>query len=132
MRLTNMSQQVGIFWLLAKGRILIDSTPLDKAERYDRYLIHSASHIDVWERWRREGKVAAEQEYDQLPMGRVAFDWVLERATLLADRRILEDQGAMQEIADRLGLPANTRIDTDPHYWTDFVMDEDASDDDDS
>jgi hypothetical protein len=43
---------------------------------------------------------------------------VAERPSLLADRRILDDQAAMKEIMTRLGLPGDTRIDTDPHYRT--------------
>ena len=130
---TDMPPHVGIFWLLPPDRcVLIDSTPLEEAERYERHLIHSASHIDVWERWRREGKVPEDLAYDQVPRGRVAYDWVSERATLLADRRILEDPAVMQEIIERLGLPPGTRIDTDPHYWTGSVMDQDDWDHDDS
>jgi len=123
---------VGIFWLLLPDRrALIDATPLDEAEKHDRFLIHSASHVSTWKRWRREGKVPADSEYDGAgsPRGRVAFDWVSERFTLLADRRIIEDQVAMQEIMDRMGLPENTQVGTDPHYRTTLGVDPDDDDD---
>ncbi len=71
LRLLGMpSQHVGLFWLVQSDhRILVYSTPLDQAEKYGRYLIHGRSHIDVWERWKREGKVPADLEYDQVPRG---------------------------------------------------------------
>src|SRR4051812_797069 len=120
---------VGIFWMLPDGRILIDSTPLDEAEKHDRWLIHSGSHIRCWSKWKWDGTVPAALEYDQLPRGRVAYDWVREHFTLLADRRILEDQVAMQEIMHRLGLPPDSEVGTDPHYVTEWVDDWDGEDD---
>ena len=123
-------QQVGIFWVLPDCRVLIDPTPLDQAERHDRYLIHSKSHVDTWEGWQREGKVAEGIEYDSVPRGRVAYDWVAERFYLLADRRILADHAAMTEIMERMGLPSDTRFDTDPHYRTGHVQDREQKDED--
>ncbi len=123
-------QQVGIIWLLGDGTVLIDSTPLDQAERYGRYLIHSASHIDTWLCWQHEGKIPEGMEYDSVPRGRVALDWVAEEFSLLADRRILENQAAMKEIMERMGLPPDTRTDTDPHYRTDHVQNRDLEDED--
>jgi len=55
---------------------------------------------------------------------------VAERFSLLADARILDDQAVMKEIMRRLGLPEDTRIDTDPHYRTDHVLDQDEDDGD--
>jgi hypothetical protein len=38
----------------------------------------TASHIDVWERWRLGGKVPGESEYEEFPRGRVMYNtWVL-------------------------------------------------------
>ena len=125
-----IQQHVGVFWVLPDCRVLIDSTPLDQAERYGRYLIHSASHIDTWLRWQHEGKIPEGMEYDSVPRGRVAFDWVAEEFSLLADRRILENQAAMKEIMERMRLPPDTRIDTDPHYRTDRVQDREQEDED--
>lgn len=80
--------QVGIFWFLPDHRVLFDCTPLDRAEKYGRFLIHSPSHVDVWERWGKEGKLRSHLEYDQVPRGRAAWDWVAERGSMLADRRL--------------------------------------------
>ena len=119
---------VGIFWMLRNGRVVIDSTPLDKAERHNRYLIHSPSHFDVWERLRREGVVPQELEYDDVPRGRVAFDWISERFTLLADPQILRHSAAMRQIMFQLSLPPATQTGTDPHYRTDTIWREDDGD----
>ena len=53
---------VGIFWLV-NGRLLFDSTPLSKAERYGDHLTHPPSHIDVWTQYQRSGKAPRESEY---------------------------------------------------------------------
>ena len=62
-----------------------------------------------------------------MPRGRAAWDWVADRGSLLADRRILQNPAAMKEIMERLALGPSTRIDVDPHYQT--VQDDDDGSD---
>ena len=124
-----MPAQVGVFWVLPDHRVLIDATPLDQSERYQRFRIHACPYTDTWTRWQEEGKVPVDLDYDSVPRGRVAYDWVTERFSLLADRRILKDQAAMQEIMTCLGLPEDTQVGTDPHYVTQRVEDQDDWDD---
>ena len=98
---------VGIFWVLPVQRLICDTTPLSLAERYGRFLIHSGSHIDVWERLRRAGSVPQHVEYDDSPRGRIAYDIVTERFSALADRCILADKLLVSLVRDRFRLPEN-------------------------
>jgi len=110
-----MLPKVGIFFLL-DHRVLIDATSLDQAERYTHFLIHGPSHIDVWEGWRKQRVVPTDLEYDGVPRGRVHYDTIAERFTILADKCILGDPAAMAEIIERMGLPEDATRDVDAHY----------------
>lgn len=97
--------------------MIVDSTPLSQAESYGgRYRIHGPSHIDTWERLQRAGVAPVDVEYDEVPRGRVHYDAIFEKWTILADRCILGDDRVMREIRDRLGMPGEVLTDRDPHY----------------
>jgi len=86
---SDQAQYVGIFWLV-NGKLVIDSTPLNKAEPYGDHRDHPRSHIDVWEQFQRLGKAPRESEYEEFPRGRVIYDSASGTFTLFADRCILE------------------------------------------
>jgi hypothetical protein len=107
---------VGIFWLL-KGKLIMDTTPLTKAEDYDDFKIHPASHIDVWARLQRSGIASAEMVYEEAPRGRVAYNTKTQRFTLLADKCILEDERIVEQIVSELTWWRKaTDFGRDPHY----------------
>ena len=70
---TTPEPSVGIFWLF-RDRLIIDATPLSKAELYGSALGHPTSHIDHWTRLQRTRAVPAEIEYEEPPRGRVVYD----------------------------------------------------------
>ena len=107
---------VGIFWMLPDGRLIVDTTPVSLAERYGRFRIHSASHIDVWERLKQANFVTQEVDYDEIPRGRIAYDVVVERYTILADQCILADTALVASLYQQFGLPEGTIEDRDHHY----------------
>jgi hypothetical protein len=106
---------VGIFWLV-KGKLIIDTTPISKAEPYGDHLGHAASHVDYWAELQRKRLVPPEVEYEEPPRGRVGYDKREERFWLRADRCILRTPKLVSKILKQLHLPADTTIETDPHY----------------
>jgi len=106
---------LGIFWLV-NGKLIIDSSPLTEAEPYGNHLGHPRSHIEVWEKYQRGGKVPLEMEYEQAPRGRVMFDRTSDTFTILADKCILRRKDLIAGIKSELKLPKSTRLSTDSHY----------------
>ena len=109
-------QCVGIFWLF-DGELIIDSTPLSKAEPYDTALTHPTGHDDHWERLQKKGIVPAEVDYMRPPRGRVFFQTREERFDFYADKCILSQRKVVRKIMDALHLPlGKTTEGGDTHY----------------
>jgi hypothetical protein len=106
---------VGIFWLIDR-KLIIDTTPVSKAESYSTALNHPTSHIDYWTRLQRTGAVLPEVEYEELPRGRVVFDGREQRLKLYADACILRKKDVVKKLLRLLHLPDDTPLSTDPHY----------------
>jgi hypothetical protein len=107
--------RVGIFWLIGQ-RLIIDTTPVSKAEAYSTASTHPTSHIDYWTRLQRTGAVPPEVEYEELPRGRVVFDGREQRFTLYADVCILRKKSVVKKLLRLLHLPDDTALSTDRHY----------------
>jgi len=108
--------RVGIFWLV-NGKLLIDSTPLGRAQPYGDHLTHSRGHDRVWGKSQQKGIVSTDIEYDEPPRGRVVYHAKTRRFALLADRCILRDKAVVQKIMSDLNLRSgNTGKGTDAHY----------------
>lgn len=107
---------VGIFWLF-DGRLIIDATPLSKAEPYGSALTHPTSHIDHWTRLQHNHAILADVEYEEPPRGRVVFDQQEQRFHLLADKCILGQSDAVAGIMGAMHLPpGKTTEGRDEHY----------------
>ena len=107
---------VGIFWLV-KQNLLIDSTLLSAAEKYEDFRIHSGNHVSVWEKFQQNGTAPRELEYEEAPRGRVMYNPKTRRFTLLADKCILKDKRIVSKIMSEMNLPSkNTDKGTDSHY----------------
>ena len=102
---------VGIFWLF-DDKLVIDSTPLSKAEPYGTALTHSRGHDKYWSRLQNKGAVPAEVEYERPPRGRVVFDGREQRFHLLADKCILSQRKVVGKIMDVLHLPPGVPSET--------------------
>lgn len=91
---------VGIFWGIPDGSapnrvLVINATPLSRAEPYGAALTHPRGHYDVWEAWqglgvaghKRRGLPAAIvwSEYEQHPRGRIVYDTATRVFTIYAD-----------------------------------------------
>ncbi len=55
-------------------------------------------------------------EYEEQPRGRVLFDMVINRFTILADMCILKRKGMIAKIKSEVNLPPTTRAGADSHY----------------
>ena len=123
--MSNKEQQephVGIFWLF-NGKLIIDTTPLSKAEAYGDHLGHAASHVDYWAELQRKGLVPPEVEYEEPPRGRVGYDKREERFWLRADRCILKKKALVSRILRVMNLPSsNTQTEKDDHYQCEVCL----------
>jgi hypothetical protein len=113
---------VGIFWLF-NGKLIIDTTPLSKAEAYGDHLGHPTSHIDYWTKLQGEGVVPPEVEYEEPPRGRVGYDNREERFWLRADRCILKKKALVIRIMKAMNLPSGkTQTEKDDHYQCEVCL----------
>ena len=109
--------RVGIFWMLAHRKLIVDSVPLSEAEPYGDSLTHPRSHIDLWKELKQAGIVDPDTEYEELPRGRVGYDTRAKRFFLFADRCILARPAVIKRILAALRLPPEAvEIGTDSHY----------------
>jgi hypothetical protein len=108
--------QVGIIFYFG-NKLWIESTPLEKAGTYGECKIHDGNHIDYWDRLISEGLVPQDDEYQNIPRGRVVFNTSTKRYRLMLDRCILRRKSLVAAIKWQMGLPAkDTDTATDPHY----------------
>ncbi len=109
--------RVGIFWLLGDGSLLVDSTSLAESEPYGECLTHSRSHIDKWTEFQRQGIVARDIEYEEMPRGRVVYDTRQKRFAIYGDRCILRRKVVIRKIMAAMNLPKKrTEASPDEHY----------------
>jgi hypothetical protein len=114
---TNLGRapHLGIFWLV-DGKLIFDSSPLSEAEPYGDHMTHPRSHVNVWEKFERSGRVPRGSEYEGYPRGRVMFDTTNESFTILADKCILKRKDMIAQIKKALHLSKKVKLDTDLHY----------------
>jgi hypothetical protein len=110
-----LKARVGIFWFY-EGKLITDSTPLSHAEPYGDALTHPTSHIDYWTRLQQQRSVPLDCEYDEVPRGRVNYDAKSKRFLFMADRCIIADRRAVQQIVVTFSLPRDSKPVTDAHY----------------
>jgi hypothetical protein len=120
----NEKPRVAIFWLLGDSTLLLETTPLADAEPYGECLTHPRSHIDQWEIFRREGRVALDIEYEEPPRGRVVYNLRTEEFVIYADRCILRRKLIIRRIMAAMHLLSRTtEVKTDAHYRCQSCLD---------
>jgi hypothetical protein len=107
--------QVAIFWVVDE-KLVIDSTPLSRAEAYGDFKIHAGDHYAVWSRLQQARAVPAEMTYEEPPRGRITYNMKTRRFTLLADKCILKNKAMIRTILLQSNLPRKTELDSDLHY----------------
>ncbi len=121
---------VGIFWLV-RGKLIFDTTLLSAAEAHAHFKVHPGDHVVVWDKLRQQRIVPMEMEYEEQPRGRVVYDTIDQRFTLLADKCILGSRAVVREIVSAMNLPAGTAKATDHHYRCHICLYGTDDDDDD-
>lgn len=106
---------MGIVWVVG-GRLVIDATPVNKAEEYGDFRIHPRDYCTTWGMLQRAGTVPYEMEYEELPRGRVMYNTKTHQFTLLTDRCILSKKALVRNIRSQMRLPKDTKTSTDEHY----------------
>jgi hypothetical protein len=108
--------KVGIVFV-HEGRLWVDCTPIDDAILYGEVLTHDRGHSDYWQELQTCGAVPRNEEYDEVPRGRVCYDTRSRVYHLYLDDCILRDREMVKKIIRAMTLPsARTEIDTDSHY----------------
>lgn len=112
----NAEPQVGIFWLL-DDRLILDSTPVSRAEPYGEAKTHARGHLKHWTELQRTGVVPDNVEYEDPPRGRVVYYPQDDGFALYADPCILSKKDVIQKIMAAMNLPqGRTAILRDAHY----------------
>jgi hypothetical protein len=118
---------VGIFWRVG-NHLLVERTPLERAEVYGDCLTHPGGHYERWEVWQALGAKRLRtdgfpsqiscSEYDHWPRGRVVYERPSERFVIYADRR-LQHPDLVLQLRAAFGLSlASSIVCSDPHYRT--------------
>ena len=107
---TRTAPQVGIIFFF-DNKLWIESTSLEKAGNYGECKIHDGNHIDYWDRLISEGLVPQDEEYQNVPRGRVVYNTSTQRYRLMLDRCILRRKNVVAAIKRQMGLPS-TETDT--------------------
>ena len=90
--------------------------PRQRQSRQGDHLVHDRDHIEYWAQLVSIGTVPND-EYEEHPRGRVAYNDKTRKYTLLADRCILGKKSFVPKIVSRLNLPVGrTKVDTDAYY----------------
>lgn len=108
--------QVGIIFYFEQ-KLQLETTPVAKGGNYGEFKIHEGDHVDLWDRLVKDGQVPQHLEYQDVPRGRVAYNYSSERYRLMLDRCILGKKDVVDEITKQLDLPKRkTDVVADPHY----------------
>lgn len=108
--------EVGIFFLIG-DQLLIESTPLSLAEPYADHLGHAGGHDSMFDRLIESGKVPANEEYQDVPRGRVVYSVATGQYTIYLDRCIRRQPKIVLQIVEHLHLPPDQyRLASDEHY----------------
>lgn len=109
--------KVGIIFVVPGPRVLIECAALADAETYGEFLGHARGHEQFWEDLQHQGQVDRDQDYIEVPRGRVTFSIRTGQYSLLLDRCILRQANVVREIRQRMNLPRRSLlVAADGHY----------------
>jgi hypothetical protein len=112
-----MNGKVGVIFL--RGDTLsIDSAQVNDAVDYGDLKTHENGHPDFWEELQVSGAVPRDEEYDEVPRGRVTYHTRKRLYYLFLDRCISERSEMVSRIFSAIQLPPPpaTVVLGDSHY----------------
>ena len=99
-----MDGKVGIIFMRGND-LWIDSTPVRDAVDYGALKTHNQGHPSYWEQLQERHAVPMDEEYDEVPRGRVTYDTRKQVYFLFLDRCIRERPDIVSEIFMAMHLP---------------------------
>ena len=113
---------VGIIYCV-NGELLIDSTPLNEAEKTVDFIDHPRAHNEFWEALQEvsisEGIMhgITERDYDYYPRGRVLYSINEEQFFVYLDRCLIDRKDLIEKIVKHMNLPdGRYKVMPDFHY----------------
>ncbi len=112
-----MDGEVGIIFMRGND-LWIDATPISNAVDYGALKTHDTGHPAYWEQLQERGAVPRDEEYDEIPRGRVTYDTRRKTFLLFLDRCISKRPAMVSRIFATLHLPPipATEVGGDSHY----------------
>jgi hypothetical protein len=108
--------EVGVWWLLPIGELLIMSVPFSAAELYGCQNVFG-DHEPLWRHLRPHVPSIAELEYDRVPRGRVSYDTESGTFTILSSKRFFMDGRLVEKVIKEFRLDGKqVRFVPDEHY----------------
>lgn len=96
---------------------------MSKGELCAGFVNHPGGHEQFWAQLQANGLVPPEEDYINVPRGRVIFSLRTGQYSLLLDRCILREPTLVREIQERMNLPNRKLVvSTDDHYRCSFCM----------
>lgn len=111
-----MDGKVGIIFMRG-GRLSIDGTPVADAVDYGALKTHLKGHPDYRAELQTHGAVPLDEEYDEVPRGRVTYDTKKKLYYLFLDRCISRRTERVSQIVKAMHLPPSpaTEVLADSH-----------------
>jgi hypothetical protein len=112
--------------------VFIDGTTLADAVDYGALKTHEKGHPDFWAELQQKCRVPHDEEYDEVPRGRVTYDTRRQVYLLFLDRCIRNRPETVSKIMEILHLPPSpaTEMLSDSHYQCPACMRSRKSDED--
>jgi hypothetical protein len=104
--------QIGIFWLLENGRLLVDTAPYTQSEKIVGNYVSYSDHYNFWE---TNVRPELNQEYTDNPRGRVVYNLKTGKAKIMAGKSILANKKLVAKIVKAFNLK-DYILRSDEHY----------------
>ena len=96
--------RVGIWWLLTSRKLLIYSIPISQAVRYGNTYVGAIDHQPYWEHLRLNHHEIAHLNFDQVPRGKVIYNFRTMKFRIVAGSNVLSSRTAVNAIKRRFRL----------------------------
>jgi hypothetical protein len=104
--------QIGIFWILDSGKLIIDAVEWNKS---DKKIGNYVSHSDHYQYWENKIRPDLNQEYTDNPRGRVVYNIKTKTAKIMASRSVLHNKILINKIIKAFNLTKYI-LRADEHY----------------
>lgn len=120
------SNLLSIFWYINGEFYGLDSTLKgENVDQYGDYLQINEDHFSIWPKYRKAAGLPSDTEYDAYPRGRIMFNVKLHKFTVIGTDSLTMNNQMRDKILDYYGLPNTTIFETDEHYNSSSINEED-------